>query len=307
MKIRLENTLIITFITLILMSFNAIAEEPSKETLACNEAVNKGDAETALRYAETILEKQSADHEGLLCKGRALKIQGKYPEALATMQSAVEAAKEPFAKTISYILIGNLHQSNDKPEEAIANYTKSLEICAQTGNQTYSRINHNLIGDTHRKQNDLNAALDSYATGLRLANNDNERAESFENLAKVYNAQGNHDKAIEFQLKAVVMQKQAGSLTAYADSSLLLGQYFYDAKNYPEAERHYKKLVKFAKDNGGAYYEASANYHLAEAMYANGDKAGAQALIVGAREQAEKIGAKQLAAEIAAAEQKLKI
>jgi tetratricopeptide (TPR) repeat protein len=307
MKIKLESTSIIIFITLILMNFNAFSKEPSKEVLACNEAVNKGDATTALQHAETILMQDSTNHEGLLCKGRALNVQGNYTEALVAMQSALESAKEPFAKTISYILIGNLHQSNDKPEQAIASYTKSLEVCAQTGNQTYSRINHNLIGDTHRKQNDLNAALDSYATGLRIANNDNERAESFENLAKIYNAQGNHDKAIEFQLKAVVMQKQAGSLTAYADSSLLLGQYFYDAKNYIEAERQYKKLVKFAKDNGGAYYEASANYHLAEAMYANGDKAGALTLIVGAKQLAEKIGAKQLAAEIAAAEQKLKI
>ncbi|HSR01763.1 MAG TPA: tetratricopeptide repeat protein [Methylophilaceae bacterium] len=307
MTIKLENTLKITFITLIIISFNVFSKEPSKEVLACNQAVNKGDAETALRYAKAILEKNSSDHEGLLCKGRSLKIQGKYEDALVAMQSAVEAAKEPFAKTISYILIGNLHQSNNKSEEAIASYTKSLEICTQTGNQTYSRINHNLIGDTHKKQNDLNAALDSYATGLRLANNDNERAESFENVAKIYNAQGNHDKAIEFQLKAVVMQKQAGSLTAYADSSLLLGQYFYDAKSYSEAERHYKKLAKFAKDNGGAYYEASANYHLAEAMYANGDKTGARTLIVDAKQLAEKIGAKQLAEEIAAAEQKLKI
>lgn len=307
MKIKLEKTLKITFTLLILLSFNAFSKEPPKEVLACNEAVNKGDAETALQHAEAILKQNDTDHEGLLCKGRALKIQGKYTEALEAMQSAVEAAEQPFAKTVSYILIGNLHQSNDKPQEAIASYTKSLEVCAQTGNQRYSRINHNLIGDTYSKENDLNAALDSYATGLRLANNDNERAESFENLAKIYNTQSNHDKAIEFQLKAVVMQKQAGSLTAYADSSLLLGQYFYDAKNYTEAERHYKKLAKFAKDNGGAYYESSANYHLAEAMYANGDQAGAKTLILDAKQLAEKIGAKQLAAEIAAAEKKLSI
>jgi len=304
---KLKRTLTTVATTLFLMSSSAYSAEVPVEIKACNDAVNKGDAKSALTQSAAILKKNSSDYEGLLCKGRALSLQGDYTEALEAMELAVNSTEDVFAKTISYILIGNLHKSNNKTEAAVASYKKSIEMCAIKGNKTYTRMNYNFIGDTYFDINDLHAALDNYQISMRLANNDNERAESFENLAKTYNALANHDKAIEFQLKATVMQKQAGSLTDYADSTLLLGQYFFDAKEYSHAERTYKKLAKFAQDNGGAYYEAKANYRLAEAMFANGDKTAAKALMLDANKLANKIGAKQLVSEINAAQKKMNI
>lgn len=304
---KLQSTLTIFINLLFLITFNAVSAEISADVAACNDALKKGDAQMAITQADAILKNNSADYEGLLCKGRALGLQGNYTEALLTMEQAAKSTKDDFSQLISHILIGNLHQSNQQPKAAIASYTKSLEISEKTANKTYSRINHQLIGDVHFKAKDFNAALDSYSVSTHMANNDNERAESFESLAKTYNALGNHDKAIEYQLKAVVMQKQAGSLTAYADSSLLLGQYFFDAKEYAHAERHYKKLADFAKENGGAYYEAKANYKLAETLFANGDQAAAKTLLIDAANQAKKIGATTLANEIDATQKKLNI
>jgi len=304
---KLQKTLKYIFISLILISFNAYSAEIKIAVTACNEAVNQQDAKAALMHAERILKENSTHYEALLCKGRALDLQGDYVNALAAMELATASAGDAFAKVISYILIGKLHESNDKKTEAIASFKKSLAICAETGNQTYSRINHHYIGNVHFENKELDAALDSYLLSVSLANNDNERAESFESLAKTYNALGNYDKAIEFQLKATVMQKQAGTLTAYADSTLLLGQYFVNAKAYSHAERTYQKLAQFAKDNGGAYYQAKANYQLAQAMFANGDKEGAKTLMTEANQLAKKIGDKELVAEIEAAQKKLNI
>lgn len=304
---KLENTLKFVIISLFLLSFNAYSAEMTAAVKACNEAVNKQDVKAALMHADLILKENDRDYEALLCKGRALGLQGDYDNALAAMELATASAGDAFSKVIAYILIGKLHESNDKKIEAIESYKKSLAICAETGNQTYSRINHHYIGNVYFEQKDLNAALDSYLVSVSLANNDNERAESFEYLAKTYHALGNHDKAIEFQLKATVMQKQAGSLTAYADSILLLGQYFFDAKEYSHAERNYQKLAQFAKDNGGAYYEAKANYRLAEAMFANGDKEGAKILLTEVTQLAKKIGDKALLAEVEATKKKLNI
>ena len=307
MNMKFENALTVLFTSLFLMSFNAHSAEVSAEIKACNAAVNKGDAKTALMQSEVILKKNSTDYEGLLCKGRALKQQGNYADALVAMELAEQSTQDIFAKTVSFMLIGNLHQANNKTEAAVTSYEKSIEMCGKNANKTYIFINYNLIGDAYFSAKDLHTALEGYQKGLRLAFNDSERAESFENLAKTYNALADHEKAIEFQLKATVMQKQAGDLTDYADSSLLLGQYFMDAKEYSHAERHYKKLVEFAKDNGGAYYEAAANYGLAEAMFANGDKEAAKMLFSNANKQASKIGAKQLAAEIQAKQKALNI
>jgi len=304
---KIQTTLTIFINILFFISFSANSAEVSTEVTACNDAIKKGEAQMALTQAEAILNKNSVDYEGLLCKGRALSLQGYYPEALATMEQAVKSVNDTFSQIITHILIGNLHQTNQQPVAAIASYKRSLAICEKTANNTYKRINHQLIGDVHFKLNDLNEALDSYSISTHLANNDNERTESFERLAKTYHALVNHDKAIEYQLKAVMMQKQAGSLTAYADSSLLLGQYFFDAKEYGHAERNYKKLAEFAKTNGGAYYEAKANFHLAETLFANGDQTAAKALFIDAANLAKKIGDQALVDEIDATQKKLNI
>ena len=305
MKIKIQNTLTILSIGLFLISFNANSEEMSKEIVACNDAVNKGDATAAIKLSEVILEQNETDHEGFLCKGRALSLQGKTKEALESFEKALSATKETFVHTVTYILMGNLHQKNNKTAEAVNSYKKSLAICAKEGNQTYSRINYNLIGDTYTKAGDLNAALDHYKLSVSIANNDNERGDSYQRLAKTYSALGDHNKAIEYQIKTVVMQKKAGTLTEYADASLTLGEYLVKVKNYSEAERTYAKLAKFGKDNGGAYYEARANFHLAETKAANGDKAMAKTLMTDSLSLANKIGAKGLASDIAASRKKL--
>jgi len=307
MKMQLKNTLAIAFTYMFLISFNASAVEVSAEIKACNDAVNEGNAKSALAQSEAILKTNAIDYEGLLCKGRALSLQDNYVDALAAMELAANSTEDTFSQTVSYILIGNLHKKNNQTAAAVKIYKKSIELSEKKDNKTYTRMNYNLIGDAYFDAKDNNAALDSYLVGTSSARNDNERAESFQHLAKTYHALGNHDKAIEFQLKATVMQKQAGSLTDYADSTLLLGQYFFDAKEYSHAQRNYQKLAQFAKENGGDYYEAQANYRLAEAMFANGDKVGAKALLIEAEKLAKKIGAKQLVAEIEAAQKKLNI
>ncbi len=304
---KLQNTLSILFISLFIFSFNANSAEVPKEIKACNDAVNKGDGATGLQLANELLRKNAENHEALICKARALGVQKKYSEAVQVFEQAATSTNDDFSKTVAYILLGNLHTTNNQTADAIASYTKSLEVCAKTNNQTYSRINHNLIGDAHKQAKDLNAALDSYLVGVRLANNDNERAVSFTKTAATYNDLGQHDKAVEFQVKAALMQQKAGTLTDYAEALLALGQYHYNAKDYVNAERTYKRLVKLAKDNGGAYYEAKANYRLAEAMVANGDKEGAKSIIADALKQANTIGAKQLASEIDAAKKNLNI
>lgn len=304
---KIQNTLRVLTIALFLMSFNATAEEPSQVIKDCNDAVNKGDSATAIKLSQAILKTNAKDHEGMLCKGRALALDGNVKDALASFEQAITATKDSFVHTVTYILIGNLHTRNGQTAEAVASYQKSLAICTKEGNQTYTRINYNLMGEAHSNAKDLHAALDNYKMSVRIANNDNERADSFQRLAKTYDALGDHEKAVEFQVKAVVMQKKSGTLTEYADANLALGEYFVNAKNYSEAERTYEKLAKFAKANGGAYYEASANFHLAEAKAANGDTKTAKALMTGALDLANKIGAKSLADDIAASQKKLKI
>ena len=298
---RLQNTLIISFISLILINFNSYSDELSDKNTACNAALNKGDFSSASKLADEVLKHDAKNREALVCEGRLLGAQGKYDEALVALNQAEELSQESFDRIIANMLIGNAYKAQQKYSDAIASYEKSLGIATADKNEKFIRANHNLIGEAHTQNKDLNAGLASYQAGFKLAMNDNERAESFELLAATYSALGQYDPAIEYQLKGVQMEQKSGTLDGVANANLVLGNIYMQAKDYANAEKTYTKMVQFSKDNGGAYYEAKSDYYLAQAKAAKGDSAGANTLIAEAKKIAKDIGASDLTAEFAAA------
>lgn len=300
---NLTNTLIKTFITLFFISFNANAQDLSEKTAACNAALDKGNITNAIVVSDEILQLEPNNRDALLCKGRALgaqspAAQGKYEAALSALELAAKQSKSGFDEIISYLLIGNLHKANNKNVEAIASYEKSLKASEAEKNDKFRLINHHLMGEAHTQNNDLNAALASYLAGSKLTKNDNERADNFERLGASYSALGQHDKAIEYQLKGVLMQKSVGTLDEYANASLALGRIYVAAKEYANADKTYSNLAKFSNENGGAYYEAKANVGLALSKIASGDAAAAKTWIDHAKLIAKETKDQALALEI---------
>ncbi|MES2500749.1 MAG: hypothetical protein V4570_09440 [Pseudomonadota bacterium] len=295
---KIEITLNKLFITLFLISFNLHAAETTDKNISCTLALNQADFVTAASIADEMLKSDANDRDGLLCKGRALGAQGNYAEALSALELAAKQSKLPFDQAVAYLLIGNLHKENNQYATAITSYNKSLALSLQENNQKFAHINYNLIGKTQVLANDLNAALASFKAGEKLAMNDNERADSYENLAHTYSALNEHDLAIEFQVKAILMQKRSGTLDQQANANFEMGRIYTVAKEYQNAEKAYAKLVQFAKDNGGVYYEAKANMGLALTKFAMGDTATAKILLTDSQKMAKEIGANDLLAEI---------
>ena len=290
---------------MILLSFNSYADELSDKNAACNAALNKGDFNAATKLADEVLKRDATNRDGLICKGRLLGAQGNFDAAISALKQAETLSKESFEHIIGFMLIGNVYRAQQKYADAIASYESSLSIAKADKNEKFSRVNHNLIGDAHTQNKNLNAALASYQAGSKLAMNDNERAESFELLATTYKALGQYDAAIENQVKAVQMQKISGTLDQFADSTLTLGQIYIAAKDYANADKTLAKFAQFAKDNGGAYYEAKAKLYLAQSRAQSGDVSSAKTLLADARNMAKGINANDLSSEIELAEKKL--
>lgn len=303
--LKLENTFKIISIALLLMSFNLNAAELSEKIASCTQALNQGDINKAATISADILKSEANNRDGLLCKGRALGAQGNYKEALNAFEQGVTQSKQPFEQIIAYLLIGNLHKDNKQYPSALASYEKSLAICLQQNNQKYTHINYLLIGETYALNNDLNAAISNYKLSEKIAMNDNERADSQERLANTYSTLGQHDLAIENQIRAVLLQRRSGTLDQNANAMLEMARIYMAAREYQNAERAYGKLGQFAKENGGAYYEAKANIGTAQAKLALGDTATAKTLIADAQKTATSIGANDLLTEINLLQSKL--
>ena len=109
----------------------------------------------------------------------------------------------------------------------------------------------------------------------------------------------NHNApALEYEIKAYLMYENVGTLDQYAHSSIELGRYYTVEKSYVSAENTLNKIIKFAKEQGGAYYEATGSYMLAKVKVAQGDTAAAKILIEKAKSIAKSTNDKALEAEI---------
>lgn len=271
---KLHNTLTIMLSLLITNNVYALDANATK----CNDAINQAAFSTALDLANQSLKLKGDDKEALICKGRAQSGLGESAAALATLSQAKKAAKEPFDQLIVEILIGNAHRAANQTEAALNAYLQAANLAKAQNNPNYERISFNQIGDTHYAKQQYAQALTAYEQAYKLTANDNERGESYENIALTYHQLNDANNALAYQIKAYVTHEKVGSLDQYAHSSIELGRYYAIVKNYVAAENVLKKIIKFSKEQGGAYFEAKGSSVLAKVKLAQGNQAEADKL-----------------------------
>ncbi|MSP87066.1 MAG: hypothetical protein EXR38_05040 [Methylotenera sp.] len=291
---KLQTTLISIVISLFINNVYA----KNAETIACNQALEKGNIDAALVQANKALNAHKNDKDALICQGRALAAKDDLNGALATFKLAEGRSSDAFDKTIATLLIGNTYKSLKQSDLAINSYQKTILNAQAAGNKAFERLGHNAMGDVYVTDQQLEQALEAYMLGRKLAANDNERGESCEKVALTYHNMNQHDLALEFQIKAYLLHDVVGTLDQYAHSSIELGRYYALVKNYVSAENTLNKIIKFAKEQGGSYFEAQASYVLAKVKVATRDIPAAKALIEHAKYIAKDTKDKALEDEI---------
>lgn len=282
---------------LILLFLNNVYADNFQDS-SCNKLLEKGDVANALMQAKKVLNNNKNDRDALICQGRALIAQGDFNGALTAFKSADLQSKEAFDKTITTLLIGHTYKSLKQSELAITSYQETIINARLSGSKAFERVAYNAIGDVYSDQKLLAQALDAYQLGRKLAANDNERGESCEKVALTYHHMNQDDLALEFQIKAYLLHDLSGTLDQYAHSSIELGRYYAIIKNYANAEKTLNKIIKFAKEQGGAYYEAQASCVLAKVKVATGDITAAKQLVDNAKSIAKATNDKALEEEI---------
>lgn len=295
----------VTLAITLLLCLPHMANAQSRDAAACYDALEGGKANDALAHAEKLLKADNKNREALLCKGRAHAELKQYNEGLAALQTADKLSSQPADHVIALLLIGNVQKDAGKQAEAFASYHQALDAAKAKNDKSLQRIALNVIGETQVGAGQMQEGLQSYLEGAGLAANDNERGESYGHIAAVYSKLGNPEQAVEYQVKALLMQERAGEPDEYANAGLELGRLYMIAKNYARAENAFKKILKFAQENGSAYWEARSNYMLGLNKAEQGDVAAARTLLLDAHHNARRIGAASLAGEIGNAMLKL--
>lgn len=250
----------------------------------CQAALSKRQYTQAIQAAE----QSPGVPQAWMCKGRAQAALQQMPQAQTSLQQAISLKPTGLDLASAYMLLGNVQQAQQQTDAALASYQQAMDVAKTEKMNRYVMVAHNLIGEARLAANQYPEALTEFQAGEKLAMNDNERADSFEHEALTYHQMHQLDKAVEYQLKAVLMQKRAGTPDQYAEASLTLGQWFVEQKDYPGAEKTYQRLMQYAQENGGVFYEAKTAIYWAQAKQLQGDTAGAEQLIKQAKTIASK-------------------
>lgn len=289
-------------ISICLAALPAWAGDAAQSVQACNQALQSGDFAQAVVHAEHALRDSPNNRDAYLCLGRAQGGRGDDAAAVAALQSAEKLSTQPFEHIVALTLLGNQHKSVKDYARAIDSYRQSLAIARAEKSARFEMINLNQIGESLEGAGDPAGALEQYRQGLQFAANDNERADGNARIAAAQSTLGNHDKAIEHQIKAVLLEERSGDLDHYANANIELGRIYLTAGQYASAEKSLTKFLGTIAQAGDPYWEAKTRYVLGKVKAAQGDAGKASELFSQAKALAERVGAQQLAREISEAE-----
>lgn len=257
---------------------------------ACDAAIKSRQYTQAITIAE-----QHADQAGFwLCKGRAQSALNQNAAAQESFKQAIAHRAEGLDLVSAYMLLGNAQLEEKAHDVAIASYQQALKLSEEHKMRRYTRIAHNLIGEAYFDIGQYAEALKAFETAEKLAMNDDERADSYIHEALAYQQLQQIDQAITYQLKGTMMLRKSGTPDQYAEASLTLGKLFASKQDFVGASKTYQRLMEYAQENGGIFYEAKTAIYWAETKRAQGDLEGAEQLI----KQARRIAAQYKDAEL---------
>lgn len=139
-----------------------------------------------------------APTEILLEAARSQHLSGRAGEALDAVRAALKAASTDVDRSQALLELVSIEAEVDHPEFAVAHGRKALALLERLGDLRGQAAAHRLIGDAHRRLDDLDAAAAALARAVELADRTGDAEEvggSLVNLALVHRERGDVHEA----------------------------------------------------------------------------------------------------------------
>ena len=228
---------------------------PKDKSSICSSYLEAANYELAFKEANLILTKKNNNFDALYCRGQANFKLNHYEEAINDFSILKNKADHEDIRLMSTLMLVASMKNLERYDAAILEIESTLKT---NKNKTFGRLLYNNLGDIFFEMNQLDNSLDYYGKALKLASNDNERAENYSQIASVYNSKSEYLKAVDFEIKANLGYERLGLLDLYAQSSLNLATYHLRNNDLISAEKSILKFEKFSRENGGLYFLSRA-------------------------------------------------
>lgn len=259
----------------------------------CEKAIQGNNFKAATDEAIKLSKDNAFDGE--FCLGKVFVNENKLDDGIKQFEKSEKLAQHPADQLLAIMFKGLAYKEKNDLNQAFNVFNTGYET-AKLGNSKFVQFERRFliqmgnIQETLEKHED---AYESYAKSLKASSNDEERAESYDKLARSASHQKYYDRAREYSLKGSVLYKKTGYLGEYAELTLLKAEYEVLDDAYDLAMNTLEELEKLCIDAGGEYYLAKTYIQLHKLSKDNKD-----AYLAKATDVANRIGAKDLLNDI---------
>ena len=278
---------------LLLLAVLPLACPAQESQQTCSGLLRRGDFAMAIR-----LGLGAGGYEGLMCAGRAQLAIEDYTGASKTYAELEKIAVEPFQQMVANAFRARAAKGLGDTQGALAFYERGLDLARSLKQSQAIMTSLNESGQVLQSRGDLKSALERYREAYHHAANDNERSECHHLIAFAYSALADHDKAIEHQLKSVMLEERSGDLDHYLAARMGLAEVSIRAKDMARAQREIEESLPIAQVNDNAYWEARVLMISARLEQVRGNSERYRAVLEQARIAAEQSGDPKLLKEV---------
>lgn len=285
----IKQLTLITFFNLLLLN-NVFAYNNENN---CEKELSNNDYAKARQEAEKLI--KNDPFSGNFCMAKVLFSENKAQESIALFEKSEKLAQHPADQMLSIMFKGLAYKENNDLKQALSIFTTGYET-AKLGNSKFVQFERRFLiqmGDVKEKEKDNEKAYEYFAMSLKSSSNDDERAESYDRLAKCAANQGFYDRAREYSLKGSMMYKKSGYLGEFAELTILKGEYEVLDNDYEKGIRTLKELEELCIEAGGDYYLAKTYLKLYKLSKEDKD-----VYLAKAKEVATRIGANDIIKDI---------
>lgn len=181
----------------------------------------------------------------------------------------------PSGEAASYANFAEYNRTKNRPDLALENYHKAVDIYTDIGNKREACKVYNKIGVVHQGLGDYEEALDYFKRSLDLNKELGDKqacAGSYNNMGNIYYLLGDYSGALENYLASLNIREQLGDKAGIAGSYNNIGNLYNEQHKYSRALDYYmrglqvreelndqKGLAKAYTNIGALYYSMKSH------------------------------------------------
>lgn len=216
----------------------------------------------AIESCKSVLEKNPDNFDAYYCLSLAYYNIGEFNLAYESAKKAEDLASNKTELMYIYGLIGSILHQTDHFNEAFSYCNASLLIAKKINNTEIQASLLNNIAGIYRATGELDKALECYQMSLNLQPNDIEKSTIYNNMALIYEQKGDYQKSIECFYKAIEIDEIHKDYTHAAMYKLNLAETYRRAKDLEKAEKYIIEAIRQLQTANNKYWEAMGYLYL---------------------------------------------